>query len=317
MARALKYFAFHPRTNSLYRMYSTAHPTYLHVRTPLHAGTGAELGVVDLPIQRERATGFPKVEGSSLKGAIREAFRHIDDDTVSEDDSTLLFGPDSTEVDLHAGALGFTDARLLCFPVKSARGVFAWITCPAVLRRWREDLAFAGVELDLDLPASNEIPSGSLLPMPSGDDEKIVILEEFAHTLTESEKAREVGDWIGRHVLNMAGFTDQLVVLDNDAFRDYVEMATEVITRTKINSATGTVATGQLFTEEYLPAESLLYFVTMASPLRVEERAETALGDTTDPSGKDVLSFFADRCPETIQIGANATIGKGLVRVFR
>ncbi|WP_353563327.1 RAMP superfamily CRISPR-associated protein, partial [Longimonas sp.] len=57
-------------------MFSTAHPVYLHVRTPMHAGTGAELGIVDLPIQRERATGYPKVEGSSLKGAIREAFRH-------------------------------------------------------------------------------------------------------------------------------------------------------------------------------------------------------------------------------------------------
>lgn len=300
-------------------MYSTAHPIYLHVRTPLHAGTGAELGVVDLPIQRERSTGFPKVEGSSLKGAIREAFRHIDADAVSDDDSTLLFGPDSTEVDLHAGALGFTDARLLFFPVKSARGVFAWITCPAVLRRWEEDLDFAGVDVDLSLPPSNTIPSGSRLPMPGGDDEQIVILEEYAHTLTVSTEARELGDWIGRHVLNMAGFTDQVAVLDNDTFRDYVEMTTEVITRTKINSATGTVATGQLFTEEYLPAESILYFVTMASPLRLEaeERQDTALGDTTDPTGDDVLSFFADQCPETVQIGANATIGKGLVRVLR
>ena len=54
-------------------MYRKANPLFLICQTPLHAGSGSELGVVDLPIQRERHTGFPKIESSSLKGAIREA----------------------------------------------------------------------------------------------------------------------------------------------------------------------------------------------------------------------------------------------------
>ena len=29
---------------------------------------------MDLPIQRERHTGFPKIEGSGIKGCVREAF---------------------------------------------------------------------------------------------------------------------------------------------------------------------------------------------------------------------------------------------------
>lgn len=283
----------------------------------MHAGTGAELGVVDLPIQRERATGYPKVEGSSLKGALREAFRHLHGNGLQEADSTLLFGPDSTEEDLHAGALGFTDARLLFFPVKSAKGVFAWITCPAVLRRWKEDLSFAGVEMDLRIPSSATVPSTSILPMAKSGDERTIVLEEYAHTLTASDAAQRIAEWIAEHVVGMARFPDQVAVLTNDAFRDFVEMNTEIITRTKINSATGTVAEGQLFTEEYLPAESILYFLTMASPLRVANRENTTLGSTTDPDGADVLSFFADHCPDTVQVGANATIGKGLVRVLR
>ena len=298
-------------------MYSTARPVYFHVRTPMHAGTGAELGIVDLPIQRERATGYPKVEGSSLKGAIREAFRHLHSNGIEKADSTLLFGPDSDEDDLHAGALGFTDARLLFFPVKSAKGVFAWITCPAVLRRWKEDLSFADVEMALRIPSGDTIPHRSMLPMAKNGDERTIVLEEFAHTLKADDDAQEIAAWIGEHVLGMARFQDQMAVLSDDAFRDYVEMNTEIITRTKINSATGTVADGQLFTEEYLPAESILYFLTMASPLRVKNRKETALGDRKDPDGTDVLGFFADHCPETVQIGANATIGKGLVRVLR
>ena len=55
-------------------MFKIARPLFLICETPLHAGSGDALGVVDLPIQRERHTGFPKIEASSLKGALRESF---------------------------------------------------------------------------------------------------------------------------------------------------------------------------------------------------------------------------------------------------
>jgi len=32
---------------------------YLYAETPVHAGSGTSLGIVDLPIQRERTTGYP------------------------------------------------------------------------------------------------------------------------------------------------------------------------------------------------------------------------------------------------------------------
>ncbi len=46
--------------------------------TPLHMGTGTELGVVDLPIQREKHTGFPKGEASSIKGTFRSISEYKD-----------------------------------------------------------------------------------------------------------------------------------------------------------------------------------------------------------------------------------------------
>ena len=55
-------------------MYKISKPVFLYCLTSLHAGSGSSLGVVDLPIQRERHTSFPKIESSSLKGAFREAF---------------------------------------------------------------------------------------------------------------------------------------------------------------------------------------------------------------------------------------------------
>ena len=56
-------------------MFKQAKPLFLIVETPLHAGSGTDLGIVDLPIQREKHTDYPKVEASGLKGAIREIFR--------------------------------------------------------------------------------------------------------------------------------------------------------------------------------------------------------------------------------------------------
>ncbi len=46
---------------------------YLYVETPLHAGTGSGLSSIDLPIQRERTTQYPMIQGSSIKGKLRSA----------------------------------------------------------------------------------------------------------------------------------------------------------------------------------------------------------------------------------------------------
>jgi len=296
-------------------MYTLSHPFYLQARTPVHAGSGSDLGVVDLPIQRERHTGHPKIEGSSLKGAIREAFRHVDGLSASQ--RNALFGPDpgpdDQGVELHAGALGFTDARLLLFPVKSLRGVFAWVTCPLVLRRWRDELHHAKVEADWELPAPNTAPRDSDLVATVKDGTARVVLEEYTVEISSSEKANQVAEKLAQHA-QMEELASRLVVVSNDAFQDFVEMATEVITRTKIDPDTGTVQEGQLFTEEYLPPESVLYFLGLASSLK---HRDNGVFDYEDEEGHDdrVLRTFREHLPDALQIGANATIGKGLVSV--
>ena len=49
-------------------MFKSAKPLFLIVETSLHAGSGSDLGIVDLPIQREKHTNYPKVEASGIKG---------------------------------------------------------------------------------------------------------------------------------------------------------------------------------------------------------------------------------------------------------
>ena len=170
-------------------MFKSAKPLFLIVETSLHAGSGSDLGIVDLPIQREKHTGYPKIEASGIKGAIREVFSTQPNlnalkqgwnitsvgDLHHEEAIKLAFGPDTAnQSDLHGGALGFTDARLLLFPVKSVSGVFGWITCPAVLERFKQDICICkpNIPFNLALPEESQVPTDSDLII---NDNKIVL----------------------------------------------------------------------------------------------------------------------------------------------
>ena len=306
-------------------MFKKALPFFIYVITPLHAGTGQELGIVDLPIQRERHTGFPKIEASGLKGSIREVFKEnnkkvkVGNKEVSINDKItidLIFGPEA-EVS-HAGALGFTDARILFFPVKSMKGVFAHITCPEILKRFKEEMTIAGKEIKINEQKINidAIPENSY---PENDPEILVsnkvILEEYTFEVEPNKDLKLFADWLVQKT-DIEEIPQKIVVLSDDDFKDFVHLSTEVITRIKIDNATGTVQTGALFTEEFLPAETLLYSLALASPIFKEKPEEKGI---FNQDGKDetelVLAFFKAGRPEVMQIGGDATIGKGIVRI--
>ncbi len=51
------------------------HIVFLQAITSVHPGSGTEIGLVDKPVQREAHTGFVKIEGSTIKGALRRSSR--------------------------------------------------------------------------------------------------------------------------------------------------------------------------------------------------------------------------------------------------
>lgn len=319
-------------------MYHISKPLFLYCETPLHAGSGSELGVIDLPIQRERHTSIPKIEGSSLKGALRERAEQVvnaDYGARPKSDATkdieLTFGPEG-DGDLHAGALGFTDARLLLFPVKSMRGVFAWVTCPQVLKRfWKDMQVCEGVKLPLEhLEIEVESQKAKITSQQVVVANSSIVLEEYAFEAEEDDILKEVGNWLIGHLFDEDNWWkekigENLVLLSDDDFRDFVNLSTEVITRTKINNLTGTVQDGALFTEEYLPAESVLYSLVLAAPVfpvlakGEEDKRKHLSGKSHEESNaKAVITYFdkiiSEEANNRLQIGANATIGKGLIR---
>ena len=312
-------------------MYHISKPLFLYCETPLHAGSGSELGVIDLPIQRERHTDFPKIEGSSLKGALRERAEQVVG-SRKDSDIYLTFGPEG-DGDLHAGALGFTDARLLLFPVKSMRGVFAWVTCPQVLKRfWKDMQVCEGVKLPFEhLEIEVESQKAKITSQQVVVANSSIVLEEYAFEAKEDTILKDVGNWLIGHLFEEDNWWKEkigknLVLLSDEDFKDFVNLSTEVITRTKINNLTGTVQDGALFTEEYLPAESVLYSLVLAAPVfpvysksEKEDKRKHLSNKTHEESDAEaVIQYFGDLISEKannrLQVGANATIGKGLIR---
>ena len=113
---------------------------FIYTISSLHAGVGSTVSVVDLPIQRERTTQYPIVQGSGVKGALRP-IENGDNKTEVE----RYFGgvrKDSQNRDISfAGAFSVGDARIVLFPVRSLVGVFAYVTCRAVLARVARDIS--------------------------------------------------------------------------------------------------------------------------------------------------------------------------------
>jgi CRISPR-associated protein Cmr4 len=308
-------------------MFLKQKPLFLWVETPLHAGSGSDLGFVDLPIQREKHTGFPKIEASVIKGCLRESFENKLERENTE--LTLAFGPENTN-EAHAGALGFSDARLLLFPVKSVKGVFAWITCPQILVRFKRDMELCDITTTVKMPPKETAPKECGLFVKNNK----IVLEEYTFSVTKAEEdgaTTMFAEWLKNNVAkDMEQFwkdkigKDVLVLPDED-FKDFVTMSTEVIARTKIDDFTGTVAKGALWYEEYLPVDSILYSrVFSGTVFKVKDKdkgkfevkpEEIKNGEkTTELEAKKIMDFFTENLDPILQIGGNATIGKGFVR---
>lgn len=299
-------------------MFKQAKIFYIHTISPMHVGSGSDLGIVDMPIQREGHTNFPKIEGSSLKGAIRENFERRDMTTSIK--THLTFGYDDSNAPKYvkekfaekkaqefAGALGFSDARILLFPIKSAKNIFAWVTCPMVLNRFIKDLKISDNEQNLTIN-KNTITNDSKLNIDNGS----VILEEYQISIQKDDNTQALAEFLALELENEA-IKEKLIILSDDDFKDFITLSTEVITRTKIDNETGVVATGALFTEEYLPSETIMYSLALASDLMAQVDFDEAIELAT---ATNVMEFFTSTIPNTVQIGGNSTIGKGIVSIF-
>ena len=320
----------------------------LYSVTPVHAGSGAELSVIDLPIQRERHTGFPVIWGQSLKGVLRNAFKNFElkeivgDKTLREKlmeelakieeelkkiendeqrktlerrrseiesilksppKTTVIFGPDTDKAHEHAGAISVGDAKILLFPVRSLKGVFAYVTCPLVLERFKKDLELCGIDFNFDISIAEEdaivTPSNSIAV-----DDKIIIED-----IVLNAKEQDISSFtkIVSKISPISIDESRIAIVHDNIFTNLVQMATEIVARVQIDASTGTVKSGALWYEEYLPSDTLLYsIIAIGKPKRPIDGLSTANEISNE------IKIFEGKF---VQIGGNETVGKGFVRL--
>lgn len=293
---------------------------WIHAITPLHVGSGRGVGFIDLPIMREKVTNWPLVPGSAVKGVMREHFvREFtgDEKDMNQEKKVLInaaFGKPDDDKDgssskSNAGSLVLSDARIICLPIRSLYGTFAFVACPLVLERLKRDL---------DLTRHESMP----VEMSFEDDEIVVtdvtklerngkvMLEDLDFDIiTDCGETNKWADLLAQILFAdnppwQRVFKERFAILSNNCFNFLSETGTEVNARIKIDQDKKIVEIGALWYEEALPSETILAGLVWFDK---------------DYSGRDkkegeILENF---CPDKfldLQIGGKATVGKGRVR---
>jgi CRISPR-associated protein Cmr4 len=285
--------------------------------SPVHMGAGQAVGAIDNPIQREVHTGHPLIAGSGLKGAVRHHFARTwkDDRLIAR-----LFGPER-DASEHAGAIAFTDAALVAFPVRSLKNTFVYATCPSALARLKR-LAGEAAKWAVPTVAEGSAKTASDKALANGR----LVLEAFDFAATTDDGVKAIAGWLAANALPQSPeheffrnkLASDLAVLSDTEFGHFVRHATVVEAHVKIDNDTGAAAKGKLFYTENLPPEALLAGLMLASVERQKKgdkrddlkSAEEVLRAVLRDEG--VLKGLAD---QLLQVGGDATTGRGLIVV--
>jgi len=332
-------------------MYKGSFLLSFYAETPVHMGAGGSVSYVDLPVQRERHTSFPVLWGSGIKGVLRNfACRKLSKEKVD-----TIFGPNKEkekhskeEEEKHleeeySSCISITDAKILLYPVRSVRGVFAWITCPFVLKRFLEDLkAIKNNNLNFDKKPQNTQNQNDLVRnleellknLNELEDNQIIIDNNKSKLVIENQKIENknqvaleefVFDVINKNQEILESFISKLkqilpdnnlskddlekhlAIVSDNVFKDFVNYAVEIRTRIRIDQAKGTVEKGALFTEELIPSESIFYSLVFIS--------EPKKNNINFEEVKELITQDLFKEDPLIQFGGDETTGKGFFRV--
>jgi CRISPR-associated protein Cmr4 len=283
----------------------------LYCVTPLHAGAGQAVGAVDLPIQRERHTGWPMVQASGVKGAFRDWFYRYyaanpgkSCDNVAaqaEELAKKVFGREEggEDKDGHAGAIAMTDARILLFPVRSNVAPFVWVTCPALLARLAKDLKLTSVAVEI--PAAVSIGKNECLLVSAGEKEEIILEDLVVKPTKEDTAAKVIKTLFGK----LVPAADRVVVISDDNFSFLTRTATEVQPQIAIDIETGTTRDGSLRYQELLPADTVLYTLVFFGN---ERKKEGVIANVIQECVKTAIATH-------VQLGGDTTMGRGIMEV--
>ena len=269
--------------------------------------------MVDLPLQREAATGYPLLPASSLKGVLRGSARA--QQAPAERIGLLGSEPESEEP--QPSVVAVSDGFPLLFPVRSLTGLFAWVTSLEILSRFRRDVASYGVKITAlpQPPAPGPGTAGVAPETLLVGSKQTLVLEELSFPVQVAPDVGAIGSWLADEAFPADPVFDfwrqrvarGLVLLPEEAYRYFVTHGTQVVPRIRIDPSTGTAADGSLWTEEFLPPETLMYALV---GVNLPEYPPAGIKDAAG-----LVDWVRGLAPGSLQIGSGRTLGHGLVRV--
>jgi CRISPR-associated protein Cmr4 len=299
----------------------------LHALAPLHVGVDEGLGAIDLPTMREVHTGYPIVPGSSVKGVLRDE-AEVRMATRPRDVEAAFGPPQNRSSDFRGGAV-FTDAQLLCLPVRTLRGTFAWVTCRHALGRLRRDLALGAVGSPSQpaAPAVNQawVAEGSALLDRQAAAAGSIFLEDLLLDAKVDAATNDLAAWLARALWpgeaddERSFFASRFLVVHDDVFSFLAGSAMEVRARVQLDSEKGTVKVGP-WSEEHIPAEAVLHGLVVGrrTTLVIRRDAEDPGVSEEEPWGGDrslaVIADLVEHDP-VLRFGGHSSVGLGRARV--
>ncbi|MFD3164296.1 type III-B CRISPR module RAMP protein Cmr4 [Herpetosiphon sp. NSE202] len=289
---------------------------FVHALSPLHAGTGQGAGVIDLPIAREKATNLPYLPGSSLKGPLRDRAMNANECGVPLNKTPEeIFGRSETN-NLTMGVVQFSDLHLLCLPVRSLFGTFAWVSSTYILNRFARSLADTHqaqlrelAPIQLDEATQCLVTQNSSLTANTK-----VYLEDLDFVAKNQEGIHQWGTFIAQNIFDSTTeaekywhdhFIQRLCIVHDNVLSFLLNTATEITARISLDDDKKTVKKGALWYEEALPAESILTGLMLIAPPKANQTYLDAMAND-----------LTNLCEKPIQLGGKATVGRGICRVI-
>ena len=287
---------------------------YIASVTPLHVGIGREEGVVDLPVQRD-AYGIPTIYSSSLKGALRSAWRNFFVNRCGDKDRiNKVFGSQD-----NPGSINFFDANMLVFPARSLKGIVIGVTTPFLLKRHFTMLDVLGIrrlpegrdivevgEAEVLIVSDSENVDINAYSIGIGVNRRVVLneldflpLNDKSSNNVNTEVEKLIKSILKNCVLPYKG----VAIVHDDWLQPLLSKSLIYRTRVKLDEGSKTVATGP-WTEELIPPGTVfsIYLTNNSSQCR--------------NAFESYLNCIRKILSTGIFIGGDETVGSGLVKLL-
>lgn len=266
----------------------TNHLYIINTLTSMHVGSGdTNFGLIDKQIQRDAITGYPTIHSSSLKGALKEYTTHKCDTSTKTPEERNNFIANVFGDDDNNGKVRFVDAHLLSVPFRSDENPYYMCTSPKAIEQCIELAETLGITIA-----------------------NIDKLKKFVSCKVDTALVRTGTPMIEE--IKASGSSE----LDFDALEALIGKPAALVSNTNFDEmlknlpviARNSLENGEsknLWYEEVVPRKSR-FFTAISVPTYLDNNDSTKLINTFN----QFREFLSDK--DTIQIGANASIGYGV-----